>query len=231
VDKLRINAIFQTARNENRIYLMEHEVKSILKEYGIATPKEKVCKNADDAKRFAESIGFPVVMKIVSPQIIHKSDVGSVKVGIDSKEAVEKAFERIVSNAKKNVKNVEIIGVSVQEMVKGREVIIGVNKDPQFGHMIMFGLGGIFVEILKDVSFRLTPLEKIDAREMIEEIKTYPLLKGARGENRVNIKAIEEILIKISNFVEERKEISEMDLNPVIVNENRAVVADARIIL
>ncbi|MHC1605498.1 MAG: acetate--CoA ligase family protein [Candidatus Methanofastidiosia archaeon] len=231
MDKPRINAIFQTARNENRTYLMEHEVKSILKEYGIAIPREKVCKDVNESKQFAKSIGFPVVMKIVSPQIIHKSDVGGVKVGIDSKEAVEKAFEGIVFNAKKNVKNTEIIGVSVQEMAKGREVIIGVNKDSQFGHMIMFGLGGIFVEILKDVSFRLTPLEEIDAREMIEEIKAYPLLKGARGEKSVNIGAIEEILIKISNFVEERKEISEMDLNPVIVNENRAVVADARIIL
>jgi len=172
------------------------------------------------------------VIKIVSPDIIHKTDAGGVKVGIKDEEEATAAYQEIISKAKKYNKNAKISGVIVYSMVpQGTEIIIGMMKDPHFGPVIMFGLGGIFVEVLKDISFRVLPIEERDAREMITEIKGYEILKGARGEPPRDIQAIKEVLMKISQLTTENPEINEVDLNPVFVFERGLQVVDARMIL
>ena len=175
---------------------------------------------------------FPIVMKIVSPYIIHKTDAGGVKVGIKDGEEAMAAYQEIIFKAKKYNKNAEISGVIAYTMVpQGTEIIIGMMKDPHFGPVIMFGLGGIFVEILKDISFRILPIEERDAREMITEIKGYEILKGARGEPPRDIQAIEEVSMKVSKLTMENLEINEIDLNPIFVFEKGLQAVDARMIL
>ena len=211
--------------------MLEHEAKEALSLYGINTTREAICKTADEAVKAGEKIGFPVVLKVVSPDVVHKTDSGGVKVGIKNKEELEKAFKEIIENQKKFNPKADIRGISVQEMAKGEEIIIGAVKDPQFGPMVMFGIGGIFVEIFKDVSYRLIPIEKIDAEEMISEIKGYPLLCGARGKDAVNLESIKATLQNVSKFLIDFDEIKEMDLNPIFVNKEKATVADARIFI
>ncbi|HDM23975.1 acetyl-CoA synthetase [archaeon] len=224
--------IIEAAYKENRTFLMEHEAKRICKFYGIPVTRFKVAKTAKEAAEKALEIGFPVVLKIISPDIVHKSDVGGVKLDLKSKEEVIKAYNEIMENVKKAKPNARIIGVLVQEMVPpSTEVIIGVSKDPQFGPAIMFGLGGIFVEILKDVSFRIAPLRRKDAEEMIREIKSYPILAGARGRPPLDIEEIIHILMAVSRMCMEHPEINQLDLNPIMVYEKGAKVVDARIIL
>lgn len=187
-----------------------------------------ICKSPEQAAAMAKKIGFPVVLKIVSRDIIHKSDIGGVIAGIENETQAAEAYSKIIKNSKK-AKNAKIEGVLVQKMEQGIEVIVGLKRDPQFGPVIMFGLGGIFVELMKDTSLRISPVSKAQAFEMIKEIKAYPMLAGARGKEPVNMEALSGIIVKISKLAENKK-IMEIDFNPVIVNERSAFIADARII-
>jgi len=224
--------IIENALNEGRKYLMEHEAKSICQQYGMSVTRFKVAKDLNEALKYAKEIGYPVVFKIVSPDIIHKSDVGGVIVNIKNEEEAKNAYKKIMENAAKNKPDAKIIGIFVQEMAPtGLEVIVGAIKDPQFGHTIMFGLGGIFVEILKDVTFRIAPLTIEDAMEMIREIKGYPLLKGYRGQPPADENAIIDTIMKTSKLLTDFPQISQLDLNPIFVYERGAKIVDARIIL
>ena len=224
--------IIDAARKEGRTSLTEIESKQILKEAGIDSTGIRLAKTRDEAISLSKEIGFPVVLKIVSPDVLHKTDAGGVKLGLDDEEAVGKAFDEIISAIKKNEPSANIHGVSVQNMARpGVEVIIGMSKDPQFGPVLMFGLGGILVEVLKDVSFRIVPLAKRDAREMIKEIKGYPILEGYRGQEPSNVAVLEDYLLKVSDFVDGRPEIKELDINPIFAYSDGAVAVDARVIL
>jgi len=224
--------IIAEAKKENRRYLMENEAKTICMEYGIPVTKFKLAKSEAEVVKAAEEIGFPVVLKIVSPDIIHKSDVGGVMLNLKDVKEVKAAYRQIMENVKKHRKDAKIVGVIVQEMApQSTEVIIGAIKDPQFGQTLMFGLGGVFVEILKDVTFRIAPITEEEAREMVTEIKAYPLLKGYRNLPPADIETIVEILLSTSKLVMDHPEIRELDLNPIMVYEKGAKTVDARIIL
>ena len=186
-----------------------------------------------EAKKVSKEIGFPIVMKILSPQIIHKTDAGGVKLNINSEKEVELAFNEIIANAKKYDSEADIRGVLIEKMVKpSTEIIIGVTRDPTFGPAIMFGLGGIFVELLKDVSFRIAPIKKKDAQEMIHEIKALPMLQGFRGGPNVKLDNIIDAMLKISKLsIDYIDDILEIDLNPIFAYENEILTVDARIIL
>jgi acyl-CoA synthetase (NDP forming) len=180
----------------------------------------------------AAELGFPAVLKIVSPQITHKSDVGGVALGLTSADDVRAAFDRIVASAKQHVPNATIDGVAVQRMEpQGIEVIVGVTKDPQFGPVLMFGLGGVLVEVLKDVAFRVIPIEQRDAQQIIEDIKGYPVLQGYRGQAPADMSALQALLLKVSSFIEAHPEVAELDLNPVFAYKDGAIAVDARIVL
>ena len=224
--------IIRAARKEGRTYLTEIESKQILKEAGIDTTEIRLAKSKEEAISLSKEIGFPVALKIVSPDVLHKSDAGGVKLGLNSKQEVAKAFDDIISAIKAHEPKAKIEGVAVQNMARpGTEVIIGMYKDAQFGPVLMFGLGGIFVEVLKDVSFRIVPLTKRDAREMIKEIKGHPILEGYRGQEPANIGVLEDFLLKVSDFVERRPEIKELDINPIFAYSDGALAVDARVIL
>ena len=225
-------SIFDQVKKEGRSILTEFESKKILKQAGIPVVETKLAKTQKEAVSLSQKIGFPVVLKIVSPDVIHKSDSGGVKLSINSVAEVKKAYDEILKKVRKQYPDGIIHGVSVQKMaLPGTEVIVGTSKDPQFGPVIMFGLGGIFVELLKDVSFRVIPVEQRDAQEMIKEIKGYPLLQGYRGKEPANISALVEIILKISKLIEENPQIKELELNPILAYKNKAVAVDARIIL
>lgn len=224
--------ILNKVRNEGRKFLLEPEAKTICMEYEIPVTMFKVAKNVAEAVKFAEEIKYPVVLKIVSPNIVHKSDVGGVIINLKDAKDVQNAYKQIMDNVKKHKPNAKIIGILVQEMAPpSTEVIVGATKDPQFGPTLMFGLGGIFVEILKDVTFRIAPVTKDEAREMITEVKAYPLLKGYRNTPPADIDTIVKILLNTSRLVMEHQEIKELDLNPIMVYEKGAKTVDARIIL
>jgi len=229
----KIKEIIATARKEKRLFLLEPESKALIKELGITTTDFRTAANAEEAKKVAKKIGFPVVMKILSPQVIHKTDAGGVKLNIDSEDEAEKAFNEIVENAKKYKKDAEIRGVLIEKMVKtSTEIIVGVTRDPTFGPAIMFGLGGIFVELLKDVSFRIAPITEKDAKEMIQEIKALPMLQGFRGGPNVDLKQITDVLVKISQFsIDFMDDILEIDLNPIFAYDDHLLTVDARVIL
>jgi acetyl-CoA synthetase (ADP-forming) len=227
-----VSKIFEEAHRQGRKFLLEPEAKAVCMEYGIPVTKFRVAKTVDEAVKFAEELGYPVVLKIVSPDVIHKFDVGGVVLNLQSREQVQKAFNQIRESVKKHVPNAKILGITVQEMVSpSTEVIVGAVKDPQFGPALMFGLGGIFVEVLKDVTFRIAPINEAEARGMITEIKAYPILKGHRGLPSVDIKAVTKILVDTSRLVTRYPEIKELDLNPVVAYEKGAKTVDARIIL
>jgi acyl-CoA synthetase (NDP forming) len=226
-----VHQIIQKAKKEKRS-LLETEAKELLKEYGIPVPNFKLIKSENEIIGLAKEINFPIVMKIVSPDIIHKTDAGGVKVGIKDEKEAELAYQEIISKVKKYNKEAQIFGVITYSMIsKATEIIIGMIKDPHFGPVVMFGLGGIFVEILKDISFRILPIEERDAGEMITGIKGYEILKGARGNPPRDIQAIKEVLLKVSKLTTENPEISEIDLNPIFVFEQGLQVIDARMIL
>jgi len=224
--------MFDQARKENRKYLLEPEAKIVCMDYGIPVTRFKVAHTQDEADRFASQIGYPVALKIVSPDVLHKWDVGGVMLDLKSATKVKVAYRKILENVRRHKPDAKIVGVIVQEMVTpSTEVIVGSTKDPQFGPALMFGLGGIFVEVLKDVTFRIAPITEVDAREMITEVKGYPILKGYRGQPPADIDAIVKILINTSKLVMDHQEIKELDLNPVMVYEKGAKTVDARIIL
>lgn len=225
-------AILDKAEKEKRTLLTEIESKELLKAAKIPVVETKLATSKTEAVEIAKKLGFPVVMKIVSPDVVHKSDAGGVKLKIENATQAGKAYSEILASIKKHYPKAKIVGVSVQKMARqGVEVIIGMTKDAQFGPVIMFGLGGILVEVLKDVSFRIVPLEKRDAAEMITEIKGFPILKGYRGQEPANIPFLEDLIIKVSDFVDKNPEIKELDLNPVFAYKDGAIAVDARIIL
>ena len=224
--------IINQAKKEGRKALLETEAKTICMEYGIPVTKFKLALNEKEAAKYAGEIGYPVVLKIVSPDIIHKSDAGGVIVNLKNPAEVTNAYKKIMENVKKYNAKAKIVGVLVQEMApQSTEVIVGAIKDPQFGQTIMFGLGGIFVEILKDVNFRIAPITTEDAKEMITELKAYPLLKGYRNTPPADIDALLNILCNTSRLVMDNPEIKELDLNPVMAYQKGAKTVDARIIL
>ena len=229
---MRKFSIFDQVKKEGRSILTEFESKKILKQAGIPVVETKLAKTQKEAVSLSQKMGFPVALKIASPDVIHKSDSGGVKLSVNSVAEVKKSYDEILKKVRKQYPDAVVHGVSVQKMFRpGTEVIIGTSKDPQFGPVIMFGLGGIFVELLKDVSFRVIPVERRDAQEMIKEIKGYPLLQGYRGKEPANLSALVEIILKISKLIEENPQIKELELNPVFVYQNKAVAVDARIIL
>jgi len=213
--------------------VLEPFAKQILSKYDIPHPLEKMVKDKNEAVAFAQKIGFPVSMKIVSKDIIHKSDTGCVKLDINGKNDIEKAFNEIMENAKRFDNNADIAGMLVSKMDKedGIEIIIGGLTDPVFGPVIMFGMGGIFVEILRDVSFRVCPIDETDADEMIKEIKCFPVLTGARGNIAVDLDGIRKALINVSRMLVANPEILQLDLNPVKVHMEGLLVLDANLIL
>jgi len=232
VDRKFVKEAFLNAKKFSHFELGEMESRGILEAYGIRVPYAEVAGSLEDAERIVKKTGYPVVLKIDSPDILHKSDVGGIKLGIKDDEELAEAFQSILSNVKRWIPDALIKGISVQEMVTDvKEAIIGINKDPQFSHMIMFGLGGIYVEILKDISFRIAPINETDASEMISEIKAIKLLRGVRGQSPSDIESIKDVLLRISQLVTDFPEIVEMDINPLFVrSEGKGVIAgDVRI--
>ncbi len=206
--------------------LTHKDASSLLKKYQIPLIKTKKASNWEEVLNIANKWGFPLVLKIDSPKILHKTDIGGVITNIQDKKELKVAWQKLQKIAKKYKGE-----VVVQPNVKGLEVIIGAKKDPVFGGVVMFGIGGIFVEVFKDVSFRIAPISKKEAKKMIKEIKGYPILKGYRGQKPVNIDKLTEILVSVSKLIQKEKNIQEIDLNPVIVDQKRALVVDAKIIL
>jgi acyl-CoA synthetase (NDP forming) len=224
--------IFNKAKEDGRSVLTEFESKEVLKQAGIPVVETRLAKTREEAARLSREIGFPVAMKIASPDVIHKSDSGGVRLNLNNMKEVKSAYDNITHRVNQQYPHAILHGVSVQKMLPpGTEVIIGTSKDPQFGPVIMFGLGGIFVEVLKDISFRIIPVDQRDAQEMISEIKGYLLLQGYRGKEPANIAALVEMILKISNLVEENPQIKELELNPIFAYGDRAVAVDARILL
>jgi len=209
------------------------EAMRVLEAYGFRSPQAGVAKNAEEAERLADEIGYPLVMKIVSPDIIHKTEFGGVKVGLDTPEAVRDSYGEITGNIKRLKPEARITGIMVQAMTKGREVILGLKRDSQFGTAIMFGLGGIYTEVLKDVSFRAAPITRQDAIDMIHEIRSLPLLTGTRGSKTADIDAIAKCLVQLSQLALDFPQILELDINPLIVDEpgKGAIAVDCRIAL
>jgi acyl-CoA synthetase (NDP forming) len=229
---MSVQSIIGEVRRASRTLLTEVESKALLSEIRIPTVETKLVGSKEEAIAISKKLGFPVALKIVSPEITHKSDVGGVKLGLKTSKQVKEAYDEIIRSVRERYPKAIIDGVSVQKMARpGTEVIIGMTKDAQFGPVLMFGLGGILVELLKDVSFRIVPLEREDAREMLREIKGYPLLEGYRGSEPVDVSILEEILLKVSAFVDNHPEIKELDLNPIFAYKDGALAVDARVIL
>ncbi len=229
-----VKRLINNAREEGRYKLLEHEAYEVLRVYGLPLPNAGLAKDVEDAVELSEKIGYPVVLKVVSPDIVHKSDVGGVVIGLNNPSEVRNAFNMILKNVSMRTPNAKVYGILIQEMVpSGLEVIVGSTRDPTFGPLILFGLGGIFVEVLRDVSFRIVPLTHYDAETMISEIKSAKILEGYRGQAPRDKEALIDILIKLSKFVESVNEVKDVDLNPVMLYEvgKGAKIADARVIL
>ena len=232
VKKNTVKKILDNAKKQKRSALLEEEGQEILRAYGFPLPASKLAKSKKEAVDASKKIGYPVVLKIASPQIIHKSDAGGVKVNLQNAKDVENAFDTIIKNAKKYNKKADIKGVLVVEMVKGgKEMIIGSKLEPGFGPVVMLGMGGIYVEVLKDVTFRLAPMTNIEADDMISSIKTKKILEGVRGEKPSDIKKLSECIQRLSQLVSDFNEIKELDMNPVLVMEKNkgCKVLDVRI--
>jgi acetyl-CoA synthetase (ADP-forming) len=224
--------IILKVQKEGRKSLLETEAKTLCLDYGIPATRFELAKDEAEAVKHAKKIGYPLVLKVVSPDIIHKTDVGGVMIGIKDADGVRVGYKQILANVKKHEPKARIMGVLIQEMAPAAtEVIVGSVKDPQFGPAVMFGLGGIFVEVLKDVTFRIAPIDRDEATEMISEVKAFPLLKGYRNMPPADINAISDILLNTSRLVTDHPEIRELDLNPIMVYENGAKTVDARIVL
>ncbi|MFO7166993.1 MAG: acetate--CoA ligase [Chloroflexota bacterium] len=234
VDRERVRSLFARVRAAGRVELGELEAREVMEAYGMRLPQSRLAQSPEEAAAIAAEIGFPVVMKISSPDILHKSDIGGVKVGVQDAIQARDTYELIEYRARKYSPGAQIWGVLVQEQVrKGREILVGVSRDPQFGPLVAFGLGGIYVEVLKDVAFRIAPITRQVAAEQVRSIRAFPLLQGVRGEPPADIAAAEEVLLRISQLVTDFPEIVEMDINPLVLyNQGEGgIVVDARIIL
>ncbi len=229
-----VRDLFDRVRAEGRVSIGDAEAWTVLEAYGFTVPKSQLAETPEAAVEIAEEIGYPVVLKLASPDILHKTDVGGVKLGLSSPDDVRDAFDLIVYRAGRYVPGANIWGCQVQQMVSGgREVLLGMSRDPQFGPLVAFGLGGIYVEALKDVAFRVAPFSREEADEMIREIRSYPLLEGIRGEPPADHEAMVDALLRISQLVTDFPEIVELDINPLMVfNEGRGAMAiDMRLVL
>ncbi len=224
--------ILNQAREEKRAVLTEIEAKQILTEAGISCTDTRLAATREEAVALSEEIGYPVVLKISSVDITHKSDAGGVKVNLKNREEMEAAYDAIMTSARELYPDADIEGISVQAMADpGIEVIMGMTRDAKFGPVLMFGLGGVLVEVLGDVSFRIAPLDREDSAEMLGEIKGRKLLEGYRGQDPADIPYLEEMLLKLSHFVDNTPGIQEIDMNPVFAYKDGAAVVDARIIM
>ncbi|OIQ98742.1 succinyl-CoA synthetase subunit alpha [mine drainage metagenome] len=231
-DKTKVRQVLDAVKAAGRNSLTAPEGKLVCDAYGISVPQEAVAASAEEAQKLAAAMGFPVVMKIVSPDILHKTEAGGVLVGVNSAEEAGKGFNTIVANAKKYQANAQILGVQVQQMIKGgQEVIIGAVTDGSFGKLVAFGLGGVLVEVLKDITFRLAPATREDALSMLDGIQAAEMLKGVRGADPVDREALARLIVGVSELVSDFPEISEMDLNPVFASKAGAVAADVRIVV
>src|ERR1700735_19487 len=231
-DKSAVRKILDQAKAAGREALTAPEARGVCEAYGITIPKEGVATSAEEAVKLASGIGFPVVMKIVSPQILHKTEAGGVIVGVKSAEHAKEAYATIVANARKYDAKAEILGVQIQQMLMGgQEVIIGAVTDPAFGKLVAFGLGGILVEVLKDITFRLAPATNEDALSLLDGIQAAEILRGVRGAKPVDRAARSGMIERVSALVADFPEISEMDLNPVFATDHGATAADVRIVL
>jgi acetyltransferase len=220
VDKKRVKEIIKRVKDDGRRVMLGSEAHAIAEAYGIQVARIRLATGSEEAKKLATELEFPVVMKIASPDIVHKTDIGGIRLGLNTPEEVEVAFVEILQNARTQVPRAIIYGIDVQEMVeKGKELIIGCSRDIQFGPLIMFGAGGIFVDYLKDISFRLAPMTRTDATDLISETKMGSLLKGVRGEMPSDLMAIEDIILRISQLVTDFNEIVELDINPLFAYE------------
>jgi len=213
------------------VKLGDSETEKLVRKWKIPHVRQFLAKTPAQAVKAAKRMGWPVALKVSSRDVIHKTDTGGLVLDVGSVKGVERAYKRITRNVEKKNKGAKINGVLVQEMVSGKEVIIGSKQDPTFGPVIMFGLGGVFVEVMKDVSFRLIPITRTDAREMIEEIRSYPILAHSRGQKPVNFRALENCLLAVSKMVWGEKKIKELDINPLFVDSKKAVAADVRILV
>ncbi|MEM2759260.1 MAG: acetate--CoA ligase family protein [Nitrososphaerales archaeon] len=221
VDRESVEQVFSNVKNQKRTHLLEEEGYEVLKAYGFPTPKSILAKDEEECAKAAQQIGYPIVLKIASPDIIHKSDAGGVKVNLSNEQEVRNAYRSIMSSAKSYKSDATILGVLVQELVKGgKETIIGAKQDPKFGPLVMFGMGGIYVEVLKDVVFRLAPINEFEAKDMVESVKTSKLLKGVRGEKPSDVDALVDCLLRLSQLVMDFPEITEFDMNPLLVLED-----------
>lgn len=221
VDRESVSEVFNSVKRQNRSHLIEEEGYEVLKAYGFPVPKSVLANDEDECAKAAQEIGYPVVMKIASADIIHKSDAGGVKVNLTNEQEVRNAYRSIMSSVKNYKSDANILGVLVQELVKGgKETIIGAKHDPKFGPLVMFGMGGIYVEVLKDVVFRLAPINEYEARDMIESVKTSKLLKGVRGEKPSDVNAVVDCLLRLSQLITDFPEIAEFDMNPLLVLED-----------
>src|SRR5215467_9322814 len=220
-----VRRVLDTVKAEGRTALTAPEGKVVCEAYGIAVPKEGVATSAADAAKIATAIGFPVVLKIVSPDILHKTEAGGVLVGVKSAEDAQKGYDTIIANA-------NVLGVQVQQMLTGgQEVIIGAVTDPVFGKLVAFGLGGVLVEVLKDITFRLAPATEADALSMLDGIAAAQVLKGVRGAHPVHREALAKMIHNVSRLIADSPEIAKMDLNPVFATRDGAIAADVRIVV
>jgi len=224
---LRIEGV----RSEGRTALTEEEGKDVLRAYGIKAPRETVVTRRDKVIQAAREIGYPIVMKVSSPDIAHKTDVGGVITGISNDRAAKNAFDQIYANVNKRMPRARIGGVIIEEMVQGVEVIVGVTCDPQFGPFITFGLGGLYVEVLKDVAHRLAPITVAEAKRMIAEVKSYPILLGTRGRKALDINAVADTIVRVSQISQDFEEIQEIEINPLMVQEDGCIAVDALVVI
>lgn len=232
--KRKVAEILNSARKDGRRELMEFESKRVLAAWGVPVNRTELARDLSEAVKVAREVRYPIVLKIASPDIIHKSEAKGVKVGLSSELELRQSFDELIDNARAYKRDARILGLTIQEYLPpAREVIVGALQDPSFGATVMFGLGGVWVEVLEDISFRLAPLSAEDAREMIQEIKGYPVLAGIRGTPPADVGALVDIIQKVGQLAHEFSEITEMDLNPIFAFDDGkgAVVADARIIL
>jgi acetyl coenzyme A synthetase (ADP forming)-like protein len=234
VDSQRVADIFKKVHDEGRLQIGDAEARDIMTAYGFSLPASELCKTPEDAVAFAEKTGYPVVMKIASPDILHKTDIGGVRMNVNGAGDVRDGFDLLTYRALRYMPDAEVWGCLVQQQVRGgKEVIVGMNRDPQFGPLVMFGLGGIYVEVLKDVSFRIAPFSREESQAMMQEVRSFNLLRGVRGEPQSDLAAISDTLLRVSQLVKDFPEIVEMDINPLMVFEEGrgAMGIDMRLVL
>ncbi|MBI4835200.1 MAG: acetate--CoA ligase family protein [Planctomycetes bacterium] len=232
IDVKSMDDVIKKVRTENRNFLLSNEGQSVMKAAGIPTPQSRIARNINEAADYAEKIGYPLVMKIVSKDILHKSDVGGVALDLQNKNEVVEAYEAIINNCRTHNPAAAIDGVEISEMVpRGTELIIGARRDPSFGPIVMFGLGGIYVEVMKDVSFRAIPVSRREILSMIKQIKSYPLLLGVRGEPQKDVESVIDSIIKVSGIIESCPAITDIEINPLVVYEKGVKALDARILI